>query len=267
MQVKDVPVAVKAGPDDGLGDGEFTAYASTFDVVDSYGEVVVKGAFESDLARWKASGNPIPLLFGHVMSDPDFNLGAVIEAAEDDRGLLIKGQLDLENPKSLQTYRMLKGRRINQMSFAYDVIADGTRKLDDGRSVRELRELKVYEVSVVTIGANQDTEILAVKAAATALAAKAGRVLSAKNEATLRDVSDQLKAAGAAITDVLSAVESGSSGKANENQEQASGSLPAATVSASAKEPSPATAPVEAKEPQSGPSVDSVLTLIEVSSI
>ncbi|WP_461004821.1 HK97 family phage prohead protease, partial [Terrabacter terrigena] len=167
MKVKDTALTarqVKAGPDDGLTEGEFTAYASVFGNEDSYGDIVVQGAFAADLARWKESGQNIPLLFGHNMADPDFNIGHVVEAVEDDYGLKVRAQLDLENAKAAQVYRMIKGRRVNQMSFAYDVI-DGGAVTQDEKSVYELRQLKLYEVSVVTIGANQETEILAVKSA------------------------------------------------------------------------------------------------------
>lgn len=198
MQIKNQPVKIKAGPDAGLAEGQFTAYASVFGNRDSYGDVVMPGAFTNTLADWKASGNPIPLLFGHNMSDPDFNIGSVVNAVEDDHGLLITAQLDLENPKAMQTYRMLKGGRVNQMSYAYDVV-DGGSGTVDGQDVYELRDLKLYEVSVVTIGANQETEVLAVKTAAEALAseAKAGRVLAQKHIDSLRNAQEAI---GAVIT-------------------------------------------------------------------
>ena len=122
MRLKDFGVQVKAGPADGLAEGEFTAYASVFGNKDSYGDVVMPGAFADTLAEWKDSGNTIPLLFGHNMSDPDYNIGGVKSAVEDDHGLLVTAQLDLDNPKAVQTYRLLKGRRLSQMSFAYDVL-------------------------------------------------------------------------------------------------------------------------------------------------
>lgn len=183
-------VAFKAGPDDGLDEGQFTAYASVFGNKDSYGDVVVAGAFAKDLARWEKSGNPIPLLFGHEMHDPDYNIGHIVKAEEDAVGLKVVGQLDMESPKAKQVYRMLKGRRINQMSFAYDEVESGP-AIHDGEQVWELRELKLYEVSVVTLGANQETEILAVKSMPTVAERalrdiKAGRVLSAKNAGELR---------------------------------------------------------------------------------
>lgn len=244
MQLKDMPVQVKAGPDDGMGEGEFSAYASVFGNVDSYGDVVVKGAFANDLKRWQESGNPIPLLFGHQLSDPDFNLGHVLAAVEDDKGLLVTAQLDLENPKAMQTYRMLKGRRINQMSFAYDVLDEGQIEVADGTKANELRELRLYEVSVVTIGANQETEILAVKTAANALLSgtKAGRVISAKNEAELRKAHE-------AIGTVLAAIGE------DDDQEKASGDTEA-KASASDEEPAGAKSSAPAEEPKSGPSVD-----------
>ena len=77
MRIKTVPVGeVKAGPDDGLAEGEFIVYPSTFTrEPDSYGDVVAKGAFVDTLDEWAKSGNSIPLLFGHRFDDPDFNIG------------------------------------------------------------------------------------------------------------------------------------------------------------------------------------------------
>lgn len=248
MKLKDTPVQIKAGPDDGLGEGQFTAYASVFGNVDSYGDVVMPGAFADDLNAWDESGNPIPLLFGHNMSDPDYNLGHVVTATEDEKGLLVTAQLDLENPKALQTYRMLKGRRINQMSFAYDVLegADAQREKADGakESYYELRKLKLYEVSVVTIGANQETEVLAVKTAADALLSgtKAGRAISAKNEGELRKAHE-------AIGNVLAAI-----GEADD-QEKASGTTEAKS-DASDEEPAGAKSSASDEEPKFSPSVD-----------
>lgn len=200
MELKTVPLKVKAGPDDGLGEGQFIGYASVFGNVDSYGDIVQPGAFADTLTEWAGKGDPIPVLWGHDMFDPFSNIGAVMAAEEDDNGLKVTAQLDLESPKAMQVYRLLKGRRVSQMSFAYDVI-DSEQK-DDGN---HLRKLKLYEVSVVPIGANQETEILAVKSHAAALAAgvKEGRVLATRHI-------DSLRAAQEAIGNVIKAAEGAS---------------------------------------------------------
>lgn len=209
MKFTNAPIRLKAGPDAGLADGQFEAYASVFGNVDSYGDVVQPGAFAETLKEWKDSGAVIPVLFGHNMSDPEYNIGHVIEAVEDEKGLRVTAQLDLDSPKGAATYRLLKGKRISQMSFAYDVRKGSLGKLD-GDDVYELHDLKLYEVSVVPIGANQETEILAVKAAADLLSGglKEGRVLASKHM-------DSLRAARDSISAVLEAAEPMDQEKAN----------------------------------------------------
>jgi HK97 family phage prohead protease len=269
MKVKDTALSarqVKAGPDDGLTEGEFTAYASVFGNKDSYGDVVVKGAFADDLKAWEESGQNIPLLFGHNMADPDFNIGHVVKAEEDEIGLKVTAQLDLENPKAAQVYRMIKGRRINQMSFAYDVLEGAHAKSDELGDYYELRRLKTYEVSVVTIGANQETEILAVKSATEALMAKAGRVLSAKNETALRTAHEQLVGAADQIKNVLSVFddEAGKAAPAADTDQTKASGEPEAKSSASDEEPDGAKSSAPDEEQKADPSVENWATALSL---
>lgn len=201
MHTRDYDVAVKAvGKDDGLEDGQFEAIVSVFNTIDSYGDVVVPGAFTEDLEQWAASGDPLPVIWAHDWMDPFSHVGYSISATEDARGLKVKGQLDLDNPKALQVYRLLKGRRIKQFSFAFDVLEAGFGTRDD-QEVYELRKLKVYEVGPCLIGVNQDTELLAVKAQALAKAQqKSGRVLSTKNFESLTAAHEAIGAVLASAT-------------------------------------------------------------------
>lgn len=213
MLFKSCPVKVKAtGEADGLEEGQFEAIVSVFGNKDSYGDIVQPGAFKETLDEWAASGNPIPVYYSHRMDDPDFNIGHVLDAKETDEGLWVKAQIDMTPGagKAAQVYRLLKGRRLTQFSFAYDVV-DGGWETQDDEEFYSLRKLRVYEVGPTPIGANQETELLGVKSAAEhaqrfADAVKAGRVLSAKNETTLREAVASLDAASKSITDVLAAV-------------------------------------------------------------
>ncbi|WP_075734439.1 HK97 family phage prohead protease [Corynebacterium phocae] len=163
--IKNFDVEFKAG-DDSPGDtGEIVAYASVFDNVDSYGDVVRRGAFAESLKEWEQSGDNIPLLYGHDFSDPFSNIGAVSEAVEDEKGLRITARLDLDNPKAAQVHRLIKDKRLKKMSFAYRTLDSKLGEVD-GEQVRELTRLKLIEVSVVGIPANEESEILAVKSAA-----------------------------------------------------------------------------------------------------
>ena len=220
----DFATRFKAGPDAGLEQGEFVAYASVFGNVDSYGEVVQRGAFAESLAEWAKSDNPIPLLWGHNMADPDYNIGHIVEAVEDDHGLKVRAVIDMESPKAAQVYRLLKSGRVAQMSFAFGVDkesyvepesqdnGDGTKTVTPGYWL--LEKLSLYEVSVVPLGANQATEELAVKSAAHALAAQAGRI----SQERLKDAVAALDAARGELTAMLSADPGG-----DEDQDQTSG--------------------------------------------
>jgi len=85
MRIKDVSVQIKAGPEDGLEDGEFIVYPSTFTrTPDSYGDVVAKGAFLDTIKAWEDSGNSLPGLYGHRLDDPDFFVAGASEMGEDD---------------------------------------------------------------------------------------------------------------------------------------------------------------------------------------
>lgn len=217
MLIKSAPVQIKAYDDES---GIFEAIVSVFGNKDSYGDVVMPGAFTESLAEWAAKGDPIPCYWSHRMDDPDFNIGQVLDAKEVEKGLWVKGQLDIEDPlpgsRAPQVHRLMKGRRVTQFSFAYDIVEAGWVENDDEHWY-ELRRLKVHEVGPTPIGANQDTELLTVKAAAAtaqriAHNVKAGRAISAKNENTLRKALESIQDSAAQIEDVLAAIDGAEAG-------------------------------------------------------
>lgn len=198
-------VQLKTAGDDS---GQFEALVSVFGNKDSYGDVVMPGAFTQTLAEWKASGRPIPVFYSHRIDDPEYNLGYVVEAKEIEAtstspaGLWVKGQLRLSNSKAKDVLEQFKDGTLAQFSFAYDVREGGYAKSDALGDYYELRNLKLYEVGPTVIGANQETELLSVKALDALLSGvKAGRVLSAKNETTLRGAYDAIGQVLAALDD------------------------------------------------------------------
>lgn len=246
MKLKTCSAQIKAaGTQDGTDDGVFEAIVATYSL-DSVGDRILPGAFAETLAEWKASGGPIPVLWSHMSHDPDYHIGWVEDAEERDEGLWVKARLDLDEPKTAKIYKLLKGRRVTQFSFAYDIL-DGAyvENRETGESFYELRKLKLYEVGPTLIGANQDTELLSTKQgpvainvhpgqptvdadparglgekitgpAKSASLVKAGRALSAKNESRVRDIARL-------ATELLASIEA--SGESEE--EKATPSAPA----------------------------------------
>ena len=95
--------------------GVFTGYASVFGNVDSYGDVMVQGAFADTLKEWE--GRKIPVFYGHDLTNPENNIGYVESAEEDDTGLLVRCVVDTEGPgNGPVVYKLLKEGRIDRLS-------------------------------------------------------------------------------------------------------------------------------------------------------
>lgn len=185
--------AEKVGAEDGLGDGEFTGYAAVWDNIDSYGDITRKGAFSDSLKAYGENGAGVPCYWSHRMDDPDFNIGVTKSAVEDDTGLLVHVALDMDSPKGAYVHRLIQQDRVKQMSFAYEV-TDGA-PLDDGGV--EIKAARLFEVSVVPVGANPLAELTGVKAfAELALAEVKVGARHAKSDADklhqIRDLVDEL---------------------------------------------------------------------------
>lgn len=200
VNVMMVDAKVKAvGPADGLQEGEFVALVSVFDNVDRYGDVVRPGAFLDDLKAWDDSGNVLPVIWSHDWLDPFAHIGSTVKAEETPDGLLVRGMVDLDNAKAAQVYRLLKGRRVTQFSFAYDVIEGGWEQVD-GRDVYSLKKLHLHEVGPCLVGVNPETDLLAVKADRAVRAARAGATFD-------RKALEDLTAARDALTEIVEQAE------------------------------------------------------------
>lgn len=144
------------------GTGSIEGYASTWiRKADSYGEVVAKGAFEKTLKeRWNG-GKGIPFLWAHQMNDLKSFIGTAT-ADEDDKGLHFVATFD-DTEEAQKVRQLYKDGRLSKFSFAYDVLKAGNVTLEDGTKAYELQELELYEISAVTVPANDDAGVVDVK--------------------------------------------------------------------------------------------------------
>jgi HK97 family phage prohead protease len=113
---------------------------------------VVLGAFQKTL---QDRGGEIPILFAHDTQQP-IGLGTLKDTAA---GLTIDGQLILSVGKAREAYDLLKARVLRGLSIGYDAI-----KSDFKDGVRYLREMKLFEVSLVVMPMNELATVTAVKA-------------------------------------------------------------------------------------------------------
>ena len=172
--------------------GIVEGYASTWTKTpDSYGDIVIKGAFKETLKKRKATGHPFPLCFNH---DFDQIIGAVFEAEEDDYGLKIRASF-LNTPAAQEKRELVKEGIVWQFSFAYSVLgAEAPTEEEKKQGIyQKLTKLDLYEVSLVPVPANQTAIVTETKNDDNA-EVKAGRRNSAKDEELIRDAISALQA-------------------------------------------------------------------------
>lgn len=143
-------------------DGTFSGYGSVFGVEDSYGDVVERGAFKASLAAWVAKGRMPALLWQHDAREP---IGVYTKMTEDDHGLYVEGRLLVsDDPLAKRAYAHLKAGSISGMSIGY-VIPRGGGEWDPQTETYRLKQVDLWEVSLVTWPANDDARVDAVKSA------------------------------------------------------------------------------------------------------
>lgn len=208
---KSLAASVKAASE---GEGIVEAVVSVFGNIDSYGERVMPGAFTKSLERKLPVG-----VLAHDWSNPIATTLEVRELeagdpllpdnAREHGGLWIKGQFFQDIHDSWEAYKKIARGLFREFSIGYNVVSDGWNE-----GVRELNELELHEWSPVLVGANPATSLLGIKSASfdghvealdtevneiiermlarESMRIKAGRVLSARNIATLAALADSL---------------------------------------------------------------------------
>ena len=174
--------------ENGIVEGDASTWTKT---PDSYGDIVIKGAFKETLKKRKATGHPFPLCFNH---DFDQIIGAVFEAEEDDYGLKIRASF-LNTPAAQEKRELVKEGIVWQFSFAYSILgAEAPTEEEKKQGIyQKLTKLDLYEVSLVPVPANQTSIVTEIKNDDNA-EVKAGRRNSAKDEELIRDAISALQA-------------------------------------------------------------------------
>ncbi len=133
-------------PDPGLvvsEDNRIEGYASLFGQRDRGGDTVMPGAYGAALARLRASGGRVRMLWQH---DPAQPIGVWDEVFEDARGLRVKGRLLAEVARAREAAALVASGALDGLSIGYRTV----RAERDPAGGRRLIELELWEVSLVT---------------------------------------------------------------------------------------------------------------------
>ena len=143
---------------DGDEEGRFEGYASVFGVIDSYGTVFDQGAFKKTIKDRKGQ---VPLVWMHDTWEP---IG-LARISEDDKGLLVDGQLDLNVQRGREVYSGMKMGYITQMSHSFRAVKEKREEAADKSQIPHFQEVRLFEISPVTtnFAANEEALITGVR--------------------------------------------------------------------------------------------------------
>lgn len=177
----DVPLITKSIGDD----GSFAGYGSVFNVRDGAGDIVIPGAFTKSLANKKPA-----MLWQHKTDEP---IGVYDVVEEDEKGLYLEGRLLIEHDDlAKRAHAHLKAQSLTGLSIGFCL---NDYEYDKEKDAFLLKDIDLWEVSLVTFPCNQEARISDVKSAI----AKGEQVDIRDLELILRDAGLSRKLAKALI--------------------------------------------------------------------
>ena len=171
--------------------GKVAGFFSTYDKVpDSYGDIIEPGAFTNTIEKRKATGHPFPLCLNH---DFDKVIGRVDTIEDQENGPFYEANFYKTGLAQDVREWMKDDGPIFQNSFAYDVLKrrDPTPEEKALGIKNVLQEVELYEISIVTVPANQNAIVTEVKSVEPET--KAGKRNSKKDADVINQIIDLAK--------------------------------------------------------------------------
>lgn len=157
MQTRSMPAEFRAEETDGrrVIEGYFAVFDAVYSPYGDWEETIAPGAFAGE------TGGDVRALINH---DTTLVLGRVpagtLTLHEDRRGLWGRIEINGEDQDAVNAWARVKRRDVTQCSFGFDIL-DEEKQVDGetGRVRFVIRRVKLYEVSVVTFPAYEDTGV------------------------------------------------------------------------------------------------------------
>ena len=137
-------------------EGYFAVFGSEYRMWENAIETIDEDAFNDTLA------DDIRALVNH---DSTLVLGrttaGTLELRVDRVGLWGTITINQADQDAVNLYERVRRGDVSQCSFGFDIIDQSTEVMENGTTVWKLRKVKLYEVSVVTFPAYEDTSVVA----------------------------------------------------------------------------------------------------------
>lgn len=135
--------------------GVFTGLASMFGNTDLHGDVIAKGAFTKSLAKLRTEGRRPAMLDHHKMDAP---VGVWDSIVETEKGLEAQGTLTMGVTRAAELHALAKAGALTGLSIGFRTVDEEFKS-----GTRIIKEIDLWEISLVTMPANEEARIQDVK--------------------------------------------------------------------------------------------------------
>ena len=137
-------------------EGYFAVFNSNYQIFDDLSESVAPGAFDDTL------GDDIRALINH---DSRLVLGRntahTLELRQDEHGLWGSITINPNDQDAMNLYARVQRGDVDQCSFGFDILSEDYDVRDDGSVHWTIKKVRLYEVSVCTFPAYEETNVKA----------------------------------------------------------------------------------------------------------
>lgn len=136
-------------------------YAAIWGVVDDANDLLVKGCCAKSITERgpeSTTNRKILLLWMHDMKDP---IAKISKLVEDDKGLYFEATID-KIPQGDRCLEQLNSGTLNQFSIGFLYVWDKC-EWDNARNCFVVKEVNLFEISVVSYGMNEETSFEGLK--------------------------------------------------------------------------------------------------------
>ena len=137
-------------------EGYFAVFNSNYEISSNMSESIAPGAFTDTI-----SGD-VRALINH---DTTYVLGRTkahtLEIRQDEHGLWGRIAINPNDSDAVNLYERVKRGDVDQCSFGFDILDEETEFRDDGSIHWTIKAVKLYEISVCTFPAYEETAVVA----------------------------------------------------------------------------------------------------------
>jgi len=155
-QIKNTPAVIK---DLSIADRTVTGYFASFDNVDYDMDSFERSAFDKTIMEWGPLGkNKIAHLYPH---DARMTLAIPKLLKADDFGVYFESTF-ADTSYGRDALKLYEAGVINEHSVGFEILRS-REDIMDGKSIQRIQEVRMWEGSTVTFGANENTPFMGMK--------------------------------------------------------------------------------------------------------